>query len=105
VRDREGMFNGELYAIYVIQSMQGRGAGRKLALAAARDLKGRGSNSMLVWVLADNPYKRFYERMGGEQVLTRDVDVGGKSLKELGYGWKSLDSLIARLEDVSRINS
>jgi hypothetical protein len=27
-------------------------------------------------------------------VRTRDVEIGGTTLKELGYGWKNLDFLI-----------
>jgi ribosomal protein S18 acetylase RimI-like enzyme len=92
-------FDGELYAIYVLQSVQGRGVGKMLVLSAARELRARGFDSMLVWVLAQNPFKRFYERLGGEQVGSKDIVIGGKTLKELGYGWRSLDSLIARLED------
>jgi ribosomal protein S18 acetylase RimI-like enzyme len=97
-RDSED-FDGELYAIYVLQSMQGRGVGKMLVLSAAKDLKARSFDSMLVWVLAQNPFKRFYEKLKGEQVSTRDIVIGGKTLKELGYGWRRLDSLIARLED------
>lgn len=97
VRDNQKAFSGELYAIYVIQSLQGRGVGRRLTLSVAQDLRNRGFDSMLVWVLAENPFRRFYEGLGGEKVLTRDIVLGGKTLKELGYGWKSLDSLIARL--------
>jgi L-amino acid N-acyltransferase YncA len=55
----ENEFEGELYAIYVTQSAQGKGIGRELSNSVARDLKARGFNSMLVWVLADNPFRRF----------------------------------------------
>ena len=52
----EKEFAGELYAIYVTQSSQEKGVGRMLAGSAASDLKSRGLNSMLVWVLAENPF-------------------------------------------------
>jgi ribosomal protein S18 acetylase RimI-like enzyme len=103
-RGDERVFSGELYAIYVIQRMQGKSVGRRLVLSAAHDLTARGLDSMLVWVLAKNPFNRFYESLGGEQVLTKDIVIGGKALKELRYGWKNLDSLIARLEKMTRIN-
>lgn len=96
VRDNKD-FSGELFAIYVSQNMQGRGIGRRLVLSAAKDLTARSFDSMLVWVLAENPFKRFYESIAGEQFLTRDVVIAGKTLKELGYGWKNLISLISRL--------
>lgn len=89
-------FDGELYAIYVVQDMQGKGIGKMLSLSVARELKARGCGSMLIWVLAQNPFRRFYESLGGQQVGTKDTIIGGKALKELGYGWKNLDSFIGK---------
>lgn len=90
----EKEFAGELYAIYVTQNSQGKGVGRMLAGSVVSDLKSRGLTSMLVWVLAENPFRMFYEALGGELVRTREVEIGGKMLKELGYGWKSLESAV-----------
>ncbi len=90
-------YESELYAIYVNQSLQGKGLGRRLVLSVAQDLKARGFDSMMIWVLADNEYKRFYESIGGTRVRTKEVAIGGKTLIELGYGWRGLDALIARL--------
>jgi ribosomal protein S18 acetylase RimI-like enzyme len=95
-RDNDPVYKGELYGIYVLQRMQRQGIGRQLMLAAVQDLKSRGFSSMLVWVLADNPSRRFYELLGGEHVQTRDITMGGKPLKEFGYGWKNSDSILAK---------
>lgn len=92
-RDNDPVYKGEVYGLYVLQKMQRRGIGRQLMLAAVQDLKRRGFNSMILWVLADNPSKHFYEKLGGEHVQTRDVTIGSKVLKEFGYGWKDLDSI------------
>jgi len=96
-RDDARDYESELYAIYVDQNVQRRGLGRRLVLSVAQDLKARGFDSMLIWVLADNQYRRFYESIGGTQVRKREVAVGGKTLPELGYGWRGMDALIARL--------
>jgi ribosomal protein S18 acetylase RimI-like enzyme len=93
-RDNDSVYKGELYGIYVLQKMQRRGIGKQLMLAAVQDLRSRGFSSMLVWVLADNPSRRFYESLGGEHVQTRDTTMGGKPLKEFGYGWRDLDSIL-----------
>lgn len=91
----EKEFGGELYAIYVDQRSQGKGIGRSLVRLVVQDLRTRGFDSMLVWVLAENPFRKFYEALGGKHVRTRDIEIGGKTLKELGYGWKRLDSAIS----------
>jgi len=96
-RDDARDYESELYAIYVNQNMQRKGLGKRLVLSVAQDLKARGFDSMLIWVLADNQYRRFYESIGGTQVRARYVAIGGKRLPELGYGWRGMDALVARL--------
>ncbi len=49
---------------------------------------------MLIWVLADNPSRRFYERLGGQLVREAEVELGGQRLRELAYGWKNLDGAL-----------
>jgi ribosomal protein S18 acetylase RimI-like enzyme len=92
-RDNDTVYKGEVIGVYMLRSMQRRGIGKQLMLAAVKDLKSRGFASMIVWVLADNPSRGFYERLGGEHVQTREITVGGKRFQEYGYGWKNLDSL------------
>lgn len=100
-RDNDPVYKGEVIALYVLHKMQRRGIGKQLMLAAVQDLKSRGFNSMLIWVLADNPSRRFYEELEGEHVQTRDHTAGGKLLKELGYGWKNLDSIPATKKQIT----
>ena len=95
-------YDGELYAIYVSQQMQRAGVGKMLVLAAIRDLRVRGYESMVAWVLGDNPFRRFYESLGGEPALKKEVVISGKKLEETGYGWKSLSVLTAKLEEHHR---
>jgi L-amino acid N-acyltransferase YncA len=89
-RDNDPLYKGEIYALYVLQEGQKRGIGRQLMQAAVTSLKNRGFNSMIAWVLADNPSSQFYERLGGKHVQTRNIAIGGKQLEEYAYGWKDL---------------
>jgi len=73
--------------------MQFRGMGRALFLAAVDSFLLRGMRSLLVWVLAANPYRRFYESLGGELVQNRSIRVGGRRLEEVGYGWADIKPL------------
>lgn len=83
-------YRGEVYAIYVRPELHGHGGGGKLLRAAVEQLQQRGYDSMLIWALADNPWKRFYEKYGGVPVLNRPITLGSMELAEIGYGWVDL---------------
>lgn len=79
-------YRSELYAIYLPAAAQGRGIGRQLFDEVMRRLYADGYLGMMLWVLADNPSRGFYERMGGRPVRTQTITIG-KELAEIGYGW------------------
>jgi ribosomal protein S18 acetylase RimI-like enzyme len=92
-RTGDPVFRGEVYAIYVLPESQRRGVGRLLMASAAVHLKDKGFRSMLLWVLRDNPSRGFYERLGGERLREQEIEIGGKKLIEVAYGWRELGSL------------
>lgn len=83
-------YDGEILAIYLLKDHHGTGVGRRLFQSSVNQLREDGFSRMLVWVLADNPTCRFYERMGGKVVGEKIEKIGGKTLKELAYGWETL---------------
>jgi GNAT superfamily N-acetyltransferase len=84
----------ELYAIYLLPGWQGQGTGRRLALAVAGWLAENGHESLLVWVLAQNPACRFYEALGGRYRGEQSIEIGGASLVEVVYGWEDIHALL-----------
>ena len=86
-------YSGELYAIYIDPSFQERGLGRLLVAALAERLLSAGLNNMLVWVIAANPSRRFYERIGGRYLRAQPFDIGDESLETVAYGWTDLHHL------------
>jgi ribosomal protein S18 acetylase RimI-like enzyme len=95
-RERAGEdgFTGELYAIYVLQEAQGRGRGRELVRAVVEGLRELGLPNMIVWVLRENAgARRFYERLGGVFVREQPTTIGSLLMREVSYGWKSLDDV------------
>jgi len=85
---------GELFAIYVLKEFQGQGIGASLVRNVVDGLQGLNITSMLVWVLADNPYRKFYERLGGVFLREKVIELGGASLKEKAYGWSNVRTMI-----------
>jgi len=98
---KPGRYEGEIYAIYLLAEHQRRGTGTRLLKAAASELMSLGLTSMVIWVLADNPARRFYEALGGRDVSCQDIEIGGQVLEEVAYGWLDLRELLER-RDISR---
>jgi len=96
-RDGDPNYTGELYAIYLHPDYLRRGIGRQLAQTVARRLIEMGLSSMLVWVLAQNPSRQFYEALGGEYLYEKTIEIGGASLIEIAYGWPDIHA-IAQME-------
>src|SRR5699024_1633265 len=95
-KEREGKYDaydGELYAIYIVEEYQGNGVGKKLVKPVVDELVQIGCSSMLVWVLKDNDAKYFYEKLGGQYIDTADITIAGTKLKEIAYGWPDLYGL------------
>lgn len=78
---------GELFALYVLPSAQGLGAGAALFRACAGALAAAGHRGMLLWVLRDNPSRGFYRRMGGVELGEQTLPIGAHAYAEVAYGW------------------
>ena len=78
---------GEVYAIYVDPPKQGRGMGRALLDAAARELRSAGFQPLVLWVLTANvPGRRFYEACGWkDDGFERPIDFDGTPVDEVRY--------------------
>jgi len=95
-RSGDSVYDGEVSAIYLLQSWQRLGIGRKLMAAAAEELIRRGFSRMLLWVLAANPAGGFYEALGGRKVRAGNARMGHDGASpEIGYGWDDIPSLLA----------
>lgn len=86
-------FRGELYGLYVLPACHGRGHGKALVAAVARRLLELQHANLLVWTLSDNPFRGFYEHLGGQLVTERQITIGHQTLNEVAYGWADLAPL------------
>lgn len=85
-------YDGELYAIYLLQRYQGLGYGRRLFEAGASALRDEGFRSMVLWVLEDNATRGFYEHLGGSVVAQKVLPVSGVQHPAVAYGWHEVPS-------------
>ena len=92
-RLNDPFYQGELNAIYILESHQQKGIGRELVQVVAERLSQMGMYSMLALVLADNPACCFYEKLGGKKVNQKEIKRGETKLIEIAYGWINTSNL------------
>jgi ribosomal protein S18 acetylase RimI-like enzyme len=86
-------YDGELYALYLLEDHHRQGAGRALLQQLAQTLHKEGLQSMLVWVLEANPAVGFYQHLGAIPVTRQTIEIGGATLPEIALGWPNLKIL------------
>jgi GNAT superfamily N-acetyltransferase len=95
--DRNAPFEFEVYGLHVAPNSRRNGIGARLlhqALARASELE--GSNTAIVWTLAELILsRRFYEREGGKAVKSGVFMLDGLALSEIAYGWTDLGRFTA----------
>jgi GNAT superfamily N-acetyltransferase len=92
-------YDSELVALHIRRSHQHKGSGRQLVAAIAEQLRQRGCSSLMLWVLATNPARSFYERLGGQLIGERCINLGEDvTAVEVAYGWPDIQSLCAATE-------
>ena len=79
----------DVVALYVASDWQRRGVGRRLLEVVTARYTELGAREMHIAVLAANePARRFYERLGGRIVGHREVDEAGEMLPGFVFGWE-----------------
>jgi ribosomal protein S18 acetylase RimI-like enzyme len=87
---------GEVYTLYVEPDFQNQGLGRRLLDAMFRQLRADGCDAVVLWMLANNPNRFFYEGMGGRIVGAQRERFAGASVGEIAYAWHKLDLPLVR---------
>ena len=81
---------GEVYTLYVEPDFQNQGLGRRLLDALFRQLRADGCDTAVLWMLASNPTRFFYEGLGGEPVGHRVDTMAGTDVEEMAFAWRNL---------------
>lgn len=80
----------EIFTLYVLPDEQGRGVGRALLAGMFAAFLEQSLDSAIIWVLAANPARFFYETTGGKRSAEREERLWGTDLPEIAYIWRDL---------------
>lgn len=86
-RRGDDIYSGEIYTLYVLKNLQQQGIGSKLVSALATQFNRDGIYSMLVRVLKENPYRRFYSKINGIYLKAESMPFAGEAMEVEVYGW------------------
>jgi len=93
-QSQDPVYQGEIYMLYVLPQYQRQGIGRALVAACVQHLEQQlAIRTLLIWTMAESPYRRFYTSLGGRVVREKTKEIGGKMILEVGYGWEDTREL------------
>jgi hypothetical protein len=92
---RRGLAAGEVETLYLLDDYRERSVGRRLMRAMAAHLRAIGCGSALVWVLAENPARYFYQHIGGRAAMTDTVLVAGHPVPQTAFVWDPIETLLS----------
>lgn len=79
-------FDSELASLYIKPTEIGKGIGTELFIATRKQMISLGKKNMIVWCLSDNANAiKFYQKLGGKIVKTKDAKIGDKYYTEYGF--------------------
>jgi len=91
-RNKHPNYKGELMGIYVLKEYQRQGIGKALTRRIVEELIKMGINNMIIWVLENNPYRAFYDTLGGKVVDMKEHET--LKLPVVAYGYDNLKELV-----------
>ncbi|WP_108671707.1 GNAT family N-acetyltransferase [Peribacillus acanthi] len=87
-------YSGEIYTLYLLQEHQKKGIGKNLMRTLVSSLQEDGLNSIMVWVIEENPSRAFYDSFSPEKV---DVELIEEwNANEIALGWKDAGTILQK---------
>lgn len=88
----------EIFAIYLLGEYQQQGLGKELMSQLADKLVAAGFRTAIVGVLADNPSRGFYEKLGARYSHSQQISIAGVALEERFYIWPDIRVILSLME-------
>ena len=85
--------DGRIFSFYFVPEFQRQGIGGLLFRRALRRMRGEGYGSVCLDTFEANPYRAFYEKLGGRAIGSEAPEHNGQRLATVVYGWEDLSEV------------
>lgn len=85
--------DGRIFSFYLVPEFQRHGLGGLLFRKCLRRMRSECYGSVCLDTFESNPFRIFYERMGGKTVGAEEHEVSGQRLPTVVYGWEDLSTI------------
>jgi GNAT superfamily N-acetyltransferase len=83
------LYSAEIYGIYLLPAVWRQCIGRLLLAQAATHLRAMKHKSLCLWVVDGNKQAHaFYKALGGQRIGKKKIEIGGRTLSDIAYGWR-----------------
>jgi GNAT superfamily N-acetyltransferase len=87
-------YTSQVYGLYVTPTRYGGGIGRRILGELATRFAHQGHENLCLWAFELNPFRRFYDRLGGQRVARAEWRIADTIITEIAYGWPEIGDLI-----------
>jgi len=91
---RDPVYQGEIYAIYILKEYQRQGIGKQLIKPILDILITKDYKNVVIWALEENVNRAFYTSMGGKLIASKTISIYGKELIQVAYAWENIHDLM-----------
>lgn len=84
-----------IFSFYVVPEYQRCGLGGILFRKCLRTLRSEGCGSVWLDTFATNPFRGFYDKLGGRVIASPDEHNDDRALPSIVYGWSDLSNICA----------
>jgi GNAT superfamily N-acetyltransferase len=87
-------YTSQVYGLYVTPTRYGGGIGRRILGELATRFAHQGHQNLCLWAFELNPFRRFYDRLGGQPIARAEWRIADTTITEIAYGWPEIGDLI-----------
>jgi GNAT superfamily N-acetyltransferase len=78
----------ELMALYILQDFHKQGIGKTLFQTFVGTMQNSGYTSMVTWVAEKNPATGFYQKMGGEKIDCKTLQICNEAVSVIAFRYR-----------------